>query len=170
MDRSDIAILISVLSFGLACFSLAWNVFRELWLRPRLRVSIAVAKISSEIMEPELKTMISGTNFGPGKVRVSIIRYDSSSFLSRLRRTDQHGFLIHDYKNPLSGQLPITLDVGECVDLVHPFEKDSLLSQRPTRVGLRDNFGRDHWAPRKLLRRAQARYDRTFGAVRPTRD
>jgi hypothetical protein len=97
MDRADIAIIISVLSFGLACFSLAWSVFRELWLRPRLRVSIAVARISSEVMDPELKTMISGTNCGPGKIRVSIIRFDESSFLSRLRRTAPDGFVIHDY-------------------------------------------------------------------------
>ncbi len=83
---------------------------------------------------------------------------------------DQPGFLIHDYKNPLSGQLPVTLDIGERVDLIHPFEKDCVFLHRPTRVGLRDNFGRDHWAPRKLLRRAQACYDRTFGELGPTQD
>jgi hypothetical protein len=173
MDRADIAILISVLAFGVACASLAWNIFRELWLRPRLRVSIDVAAVGSEIMKPERKLMISGTNFGPGKIRVSFVRCDRNTFLSRLLRKATYGFVIHDYKNPISGQLPATLDVGERIDLIFPFEKDSsILAQSPTRVGLRDYFGRDHWAPKKSLRRAQADYDRFFGATanRPTQD
>ncbi len=112
--------------------------------------------------------MISGTNFGPGKIRVSIIRWKKASLLSRLRRTAEYGFLIHDYKNPISGKLPITLEVGERVDLIFPYEKESILARHPTRVGLRDYFGRDHWVPRKVLKAAQAEYDRKFGATRGT--
>ncbi len=163
MDRANIAILISVLSFGVACVSLAWNIFRELWLRPRLRVSVAVGVVGSEYVRPEKKILISGTNFGPGKIRVSFVRSDRNSLLSRLLRKGTYGFVIHDYKNPISGQLPVTLDVGDRVDLIFPFEKDSLLAQHPFRVGLRDYFGRDHWAPRKLLKRAQAEHDQKFG-------
>jgi hypothetical protein len=167
IDRADVAIFISALSFGVACSALGWNIFRELWLRPRLRVTLDIATISSEIMAPERKMVISGTNFGPGKIRVSIIhiRWKKASLFARFRRNVRQAVLIHDYKNPLSGQLPCTLDIGERVDLVFPFVRDSLLSQQPTRVGLRDYFGRDHWVPRKTLRAAQADYDKVFSAA-----
>ena len=165
IDKTDIAIGISLLSFGLSCVSLAWNIFRELWLRPRLRVSIAVALVGPARVEMEQKIVISGTNFGPGKIRVSIVRCDRSSLLSRLLRRAKYGFVIHDYENPMSGQLPTTLDVGERVDLIFPFDADCMLSKQPSRVGLRDNFGRDHWVPRKSLKLAQDDYDRTFSAL-----
>jgi hypothetical protein len=162
MDRADVAILISVLSF---IGNLGWNVFRELWLRPRLRVSLDIATVASEVIKAQRKIMISGTNFGPGKIRVGMIRWQKATLLSRLRRTARYGVLVHDYKNPLSGKLPITLDVGERVDLMFPFEKGGLLAERPTRVGLRDNFGRDHWVPRKTLKLAQAEFDKAYGAA-----
>jgi hypothetical protein len=106
--------------------------------------------------------MISGTNFGPGKIRVSMVWWRKGSLVSRWRHKGRQGVLIHDYKNPLSGKLPVTLDVGERVDLMFPFENRGLLSERPTRVGLRDYFGRDHWVPRKALKAAQAEFDRVF--------
>ena len=56
-----------------------------------------------------------------------------------------------------------SLDVGERVELIFPFENGGLLAERPARVGLRDNFGRDHWVPRKRLNEAQAEYDKIFG-------
>lgn len=46
-----------------------------------------------------------------------------------------------------------------------PFEKGGLLAERPTCVGLRDNFGRDHWVPRRTLKLAQAEYDKVYGAA-----
>src|SRR6266404_3926398 len=162
MDRADLAILISAFSFAVASASLAWNVFRELWLRPRLRVSLDIVTVTSEVMLPERKMMISGTNFGPGKIRVSMVWWRKGSIISRWRGKARQGVLIYDYRNPLNGKLPVMLDVGERVDLMFPFENGGLLFERPTRVGLRDYFGRDHWVPRKALKSAQAEFDRVF--------
>jgi hypothetical protein len=164
MDRADIAILISVLSFGIACAALAWNIFRELWLRPRLRVSVDVVVLGSEVMKPENNILICGTNFGPGKIRINTIRVNRKSVFSRFKRGAKYGVLIHDYKNPISGKLPITLDIGERVDLIFPFEKGCFLAQKPSHIGLSDYFGREHWAPKKALRQAQAEYDKAFGS------
>jgi hypothetical protein len=164
LDRADLAILISALSFIVACAALGWNIFRELWLRPRLRVSLDIVELMSEVMLPTRKMMIAGTNFGAGKIRVSMVWFRKGSLLQRLRHKARQGVLIYDYKNPLSGKLPITLDVGERVELIFPFENGGLLAERPTDVGLRDNFGRDHWVPRKTLQQAQAEYDQAFGA------
>ena len=107
MERADLAILLSALSFGVACAALAWNVFRELWLRPRLRVSLDIVELVSEVMSPERKMMIAGTNFGPGKIRVSMVWFRKGSLIARLRRTARQGVLIYDYKNPLSVKMPI---------------------------------------------------------------
>ena len=51
-------ILLSALSFGVTCAALAWNVFRELWLRIGLRVSLDIMELVSEVMLPQRKMMI----------------------------------------------------------------------------------------------------------------
>ena len=133
-----------------------------------MKVSVDVSWVGSEIQKPKQVIVISGTNFGPGKVRVSMVRWKKTSFAARFRRRKNlYGFQIHDYKNPLSGQLPTTLDVGERVDLVFPFERDCLFIERPTHVGLRDYFGRDHFASFKAVRKAQQEFDSAFSGETP---
>lgn len=165
MEREDFAVLISAVSLLIAGTALGWNIFRDVVLKPRLKVTLDCGFLASEALtKPVQQIIISGTNFGPGRVKVSIVRWKRASLLHRLRGTAIWGFQAHDYKNPVSGQLPKMLDVGERVDLLFPFVKDSIFAERPTHIGLRDYFGRDSWVPRKMLRKAQAEYDKRFVA------
>lgn len=157
------AIILSVLSICVAGLALGWNIYRDVVLKARVRVELSVGLMGSEIMETTRKIILSATNFGPGKIRLSIVRTKSTSILRRLRGSSFYGFVIHDYKNPFSGQLPTTLEVGEKVDLVFAFAKDAFLKADWTHVGFRDTFGREHWAPRKAVRKARADWKEEFG-------
>ncbi len=71
-----------------------------------------------------------------------------------LLRKYEGGFLIHDYENPLSGQLPQRLEVGENIDLLFPLDDKCLLTQTITHIGIRDSFDRVHWASHKDVKEA----------------
>jgi hypothetical protein len=70
--------------------------------------------------------------------------------------------MIHDYQNPLSGQLPAYLDVGERIDLLIRYERDCFLSEDFTHIGLSDSFGRIHWASAKDVKQARKAYQKKF--------
>ncbi len=98
MTSNEIAILISFASFGVATIALGWNIYRDIVLKPRLRVSVAKVMITSEVIDPSDKFMISAVNFGPGKIRFSIIRFMHSSVFKKIFRKWKYGVLIHDYR------------------------------------------------------------------------
>ncbi|MCI0419690.1 MAG: hypothetical protein L0312_10785 [Acidobacteria bacterium] len=165
MDIAHWALLISILSFLVACGSLGWNIYREVALRARVIVTVAVGNVLAEGREPSPDQIFVGaTNFGPGKVKLETIRLQKSSeWLKFLRRT-KHAVIIHDYKNPLSGKLPTTLEVGEHVTYPFPLEKECFLGQDFTHVGICDSFGRVHWAARSDYVKARKRWMKTFGS------
>lgn len=162
MPNDKIAILISGLSFGVAALSLGWNIYRDVVLKPRAKVSVARVVVASEVMPRETKLKISAVNHGPGPVRLNIIRFMKSSIWCRLLGKWNHGFLIHDYRNPLSGQLPKTLEVGETIDLLFPWDEENICSVNPTAIGIADSFGRTHWAKNKDLKRLMADWRNDF--------
>jgi hypothetical protein len=162
MKPELIAIVISCFSFGVAALSLGWNIYRDVILKARVKVSVAKMIVASEGMASSNKLLISAVNFGPGKIRLNIIRYMHSSLMKRLFRTWEHGVLIHDYRNPLSGQLPITLDIGEKIDLIFPWDKENICSAKPTHIGIADSFGRTHWSPSKEVKKCLDAWERDF--------
>jgi len=163
MTKDEIAIVISIASLCVAAIALGWNIYRDVVLKPRLRVSVMRAVIASEAIRPSNKFIISAVNFGPGKIRISIIRFRQSSIFKKLFRKWQHGVLIHDYRNPLSGQLPSTLDVGEKIDLIFPWDSDCLCGNNPSHIGIADSFGRTHWAPKKEVQNVIKQWKQEFG-------
>jgi len=165
MTKEEIAILISIASFLLAAIALGWNIYRDVVLKPRLRVTVSKAMIGSEVMKPTDNFMISAVNFGPGKIRLSIIRFMQSSILKKIFKKWKHGVLIHDYRNPLSGQLPTTLDVGEKIDLIFPWDEECLCSSNPTHIGIADSFGRTHWASKKDIQKVMKQWNEEFNNV-----
>ena len=165
MQPEYIALIVSGLSFGIAATSLGWNIYRDIVLKPRLRVSVSKSIIFSEVQPKERKLMISAVNHGPGKIRLNIINFKSSSILKRLLRKVEFGVLIHDYRNPMSCQLPITLDVGEKVDYIFPWSSENVFSKSPSHIGISDSFGRTHWAPSKNIKKASALWRGEFQGV-----
>ena len=161
--RDYLPIIISVLSLMLALFSLGWNVYRDVILKPRVRVSVSHGFTMNQYQEPTDHLFISAVNHGPGKVRLSMIWFRQHSLWRRVTRQNKQGVLFHDWHNPLSGQLPTTLDVGEKIDLIFPWHKDSVLAQQPTHLGLRDSFDRFHWAASKDVRGVVKAWQASFG-------
>jgi hypothetical protein len=82
--------------------------------------------------------------------------------MKRIYKTWEHGVLIHDYRNPLSGKLPITLDIGEKVDLIFPWDEENIFSSKPTDIGIADSFGRSHWSPSKEVKKCLDDWEHDF--------
>lgn len=79
-------------------------------------------------------------------------------------RREQHAFLIHDYTNPLSGQLPKKLEVGEGLDLLFPYDVDCMLKEGYSHIGINDSFGRVHWAPKKQVKETIEKWRSDYGS------
>lgn len=143
------AIGISVFSLALGAFAVGWNVYRDIVLKPRLKVTVSIAETMSEIERDGPFVVVSGINFGPGELTVSMVHSQSTSLWKRLTRGVQNFVIMYDYRNPLNERLPHRLRVGDKIDLFFDFNEKCFLKAQAPRVGLRDSFGRIHWAPRK---------------------
>jgi len=154
---------ISVLSFVVAAFSLGWNIYRDIVLKPRVRVTVSRAFVLANGRDPQDKFIISAVNFGPGRVNLNIIWFKRRSFLLKLRGEQTQRVWMHDFYNPISGKLPAILDVGEKIDLVFPWDKDLVFTHSPTHLGINDSFGRLHCAARKEVRKVLKTWRLEFG-------
>lgn len=166
MDRNDIAIVVSVMSLSVAALSLGWNIYRDVVVKAKVKVTFGVRVIIHASM-PERPTFlnISLTNFGPGVVTLSMIQMKNAPLWRRLLRKTEHAIIMHDYENPLSGKLPKRLEVGERLDLLLAYSKECFLRANCTHIGVSDFFGRVHWAPRSHLRKAKQDYAKAFGSA-----
>ncbi len=160
MSAAEIALVISSGSLLVAMFSLGWNVYRDIILKPRFRVAIRVAKIIREPHGRNLdRVLATVTNFGPGKNRAEMLNLRTAWWRRLLRRPPRYAVVIYDYQDPLSGKLPAALDVGEKVDLTFRFGPDLFLSDdKFCQIGIGDAFGRVHWCRKSEYRRAQREY------------
>lgn len=162
MTNIALPIIISILSFVLAAISLGWNVYRDVVLKPRARVTVAKAVVASELLLSQDVLIISAVNLGPGRLRLNIIRFMHRSLLQRILRKWRHGVLIHDYRNRLSGQLPATLEVGDSLDLLFPWGAELICASSPTHIGIKDSFGRTHWAAKSDVAKVNKEWSSEF--------
>jgi hypothetical protein len=160
------ALVISIVSLVLAATSLGWNIYRDVLLKARVRIRFGIRTIITHGSEDRPDYLIvSATNHGPGAVNVSMVQLRRTSLWRRLSRRTEHAVMIHDFTNPLSGQLPKTLGVGETIDLLFPYERQCLLGENWSHVGISDTFGRVHWAPTRHVREARKTYRGKFAAA-----
>ena len=105
-----IPIVISTLSFIAAAFSLGWNVYRDVLLKPKLKVTFMLASIVSiGSGEAEQRIVLSAANMGPGALNLQMIHTKTSSFWRLLLRMVQLGIILYD--NPVDGSpLPSKVD------------------------------------------------------------
>jgi hypothetical protein len=146
-----LAVALSVISLVVSVAAFVWNVYRELALRPRIRVSVALAHVGQPGEQMVKRYALSGVNFGPGKVRVAMVWFKHAPLLGYITRTWSHGVLLPDYTLPGTTRLPVALEVGDSIDYYLRWNADLFLRSAPTHVGFRDTFGRHHWAPRKQV-------------------
>lgn len=164
METSGYALLISIISVSIAGIALGWNIYRDLQ-KPRFKVDIGFNVPFGEegaISEPLFT--LSGTNFGPGKIKlIGISLKPRWAKIKLLFKRARFGFLIHDYKNPLSNQLPCDVEVGESKNFVLIFNEDCFLKDNNfVRIGIFDSFRRTHWVTRRKYKDVKKQYKEKF--------
>lgn len=141
------AVIVAGLSLLISVFSLGWNIYRDVILKPQLKVRFSLSDVIHPTFPKAITSLIlSATNLGPGQIKCSLIQLRVAPFWRRLFRKTKHAVMIHDYENPISGKLPAKLEVGEGVDLLIRYQEDCFLGEDYTHIGLSDSFGRVHWA------------------------
>ena len=160
MSIAAIALAISFASLVLAAVSLGWNIYRDIVLKPKLRVAIRVAKVIREPHSSNLdRVLVTITNFGPGKTRAEMLILRPRYWRRLLRKPPRYAVAIYDYQDPLSGRLPAALEVGDKVDLTFRFGPDLFLTDdRFSQIGISDAFGRTHWCHRSEYLWARREY------------
>lgn len=169
MDTS-LTIIISVIALLISAFSLGWNVYRDVILKPRLKVTTQISYIfhGEEKLGPYIN--IQATNLGPGSIacesvhiaKKSKLRFLGQKIMKYLNKENKYAFIVHDYTNQYSSKLPRKLEVGEKMDLLFNEDKDAFLAVDPTHVGLYDSFGRQHWCTGESLKQTKKDYFKDF--------
>ena len=163
MTTSEIAIGISIISVLFAGLSLGWNIYRDVVLKANIRISFAIMTLVQRGISARPEYInITATNFGPGLVNLSMIEIKNSSWWRWLLRKEEHAVVIHDSENPLSGQLPCKLEVGEKLNLLLPYDEQCFLKEGWSHVGVNDYFGRTHWACKKDVKEAIQKWQNKF--------
>jgi hypothetical protein len=164
MSPTEIAITISILSITIAAVSLGWNIYRDVILKPRVKISVHQITLAQEGNPRRPKYVrIRATNFGPGVTTLSMVEMKNSSWWKRILRQEEFAEVIYDYTNPLSGKLPQKLGVGEQLNLLFPYDKDCLLQNGWSHVGIMEYFGKVHWARCDEVTKANEKWRMDFG-------
>ena len=159
-----IAVIISGLSLLISVFSLGWNVYRDVVLKARVKMQFSLSKLHHPTFPKPIDSLIlTATNMGPGKITFNMIQLRVvAPWWKRLFCRAKNAVMIPDYENPLSGMLPVKLDVGEKIDLLLKYKKDCFLDKDYTHIGLLDSFGRVHWASASEVKEAREKFRKFF--------
>lgn len=151
MDKATIAIIVSAISASVACLSLGWNVYRDVILKPRLKVKFALRKLftpgidnlSDDVDALSKFISISASNLGARFTTIQKIRIKSM----------KKELLVLTLPNI---QLPKKLEVGEKVEFELPYNKGycEFLLGNCSRIGLEDSFDKIHWVKRRDFKKA----------------
>lgn len=165
MTTSETALLISGISVVIAFSALSWNVYRDILLKPKLKVRFSINLIvdPTQQLEDMLRELIiTGTNFGPGAMYVTTIHGKYFTLWSYLWNENQNYFLQPDHNNPLSDSLPKRLEVGESVRIHLPYDEDCFLNSNITHIGLSNSLSKTFWAKRCELIEARNQWKNDF--------
>ena len=133
MDATLAALGISFISLLVASLSLGWNIYRDVVLKPRMRVRFQVSTLVHPAMESRTYLDVSATNHGPGRVICNMIHFKTASLWRTLTRQVKHGVILGDWTNPLSAKVPKVLEVGERATFLIPYGKECL-DRKSTRL------------------------------------
>jgi hypothetical protein len=150
------AIYISLVSILVAAVSLGWNIYRDVIVKPKIKVTITRGSIyHPPYPEGRQRVCVSATNFGPGKTRACMLRLKQSSWWRKIFRRETDATLMPDYEDPLSEKLPKDLDIGDKVCLSFRLLPNLFIKGNSTHIGIADPFGRIHWCSRKNYKHAK---------------
>jgi hypothetical protein len=164
MRPEQLALIVSIVSVLISSVALGWNIYRDIILKARVRVSFSVVSILHESFPERPQYLyISATNFGPGAITLNMI-LAKEPLWRRILRKEKYVMITPYDTHPLSRSLPAKLEVGDMLQLLLPFERDCFLAGPFSQVGLNDYFGRNHWASRKDIVRARLEWKKEFGS------
>jgi len=156
-------IMISVFSFGIACLSLGWNIYRDVMgLKARLKVKFYIGKLVWSGHQQKTYVVMRATNFGPGELMCEMVCFKNRPLFVLSKKEYAQGIIIHDYTNSLSAQLPHKLKFGETIMLLFEYKKDIFLKDPITHIGILDSFGREHYASSADVRRTKKEFHENF--------
>jgi len=166
-----LALCASILALCASFFSLGWNIYRDVILKPRLKVAFGIKSLLRENEERRLSEMgppmlfLEIVNHGPGEVVCSgaVAKTESFAFLNSLFGKLPYRFIVPDHEHPLNFRLPRRIAVGDKIQIIFPYNQECFLAERPKRIGINDSFDRTHWASRQELKRALRQYRKDFG-------
>ena len=155
------SLYISLAALVVSVFSLGWNFYRDVILKPRLKVTAAISKVVQTGKDWGEFITVSAVNLGPGAITCNGV-LGQKKHLFRFWKKREYFFAVEDLGNPLSTPLPQRLEVGDSLTVFFKYEKDAFLSLAPTHIGVRDSFGRMHWASRRSLKKAKKDFFKEF--------
>ncbi len=164
MLNPETVLFISVLSLVTAALSLGWNIYRDIVLKPRVRVTAIIGPI----LTPGVKKVgptyigISAINHGPGTTTLSLISLKKTSLFKWLARKQEFAIILPDYENPASGNLPYELGVGERIFLPFLYDSECFLKMNMSHIGILDTFGRTHWMKTSQVKKMNVRWREEF--------
>ena len=162
LDKNSVSLIISFFSLIVSLIALAWNIYRDIILKPRLKVQISVSHLIGEAIQRETHVVVRATNLGPGTIYCTLVVIKNESLWRRLIRRMEWAVIIPNYKHPMNSRLPAKIDVGDTISLLFTYNKECFLSQKFNHVGINDSFGRTHWAMRSDFKQAVKIFKKDF--------
>jgi len=158
-----VPVVISFSALLVSGFSLGWNVYRDVILKPRLRVGFGVKRLAVEGKLSDRFLTLTAVNMGAGQVSCLGITVKKVS-RKWLKKKVVEGYVVPEFNHPYAThKLPHKLNMAEQIDFYFTLKDDCFLAFKPTHVGIYDNFGRTHWASKEQTARAV----QTFSALYP---
>ncbi|MFZ7131431.1 MAG: hypothetical protein ACOWWR_03650 [Eubacteriales bacterium] len=149
-----LALVLSVLSIIVAFFTLGWTIYRDVYIKPRSKVTAMIANVhaSSAVIGPYISITI--LNMGPGKMYIETI-------IAKLKKK-QNGAgyiqIINDYRNPANPILPTEILPDNKTTQFLPFGVDCILKENIKKLGFIDSLGRYHWVRNKDVKELKDEY------------
>jgi len=145
--------VISVIALVISGISIFWNIYRDIILKAKLRVRTQISEIFGQGVTKNTSIDVTGVNHGPGPIICEAVYMKNSPW--RRLKGEKYAFIMNN-------TLPKKLDVGESVTVLFPYDKKAFLSLKPCCIGIKDSFGRLHWATKKSLKQAIEQFFKDF--------
>jgi hypothetical protein len=158
-NRTWLPLALSLLSLGASALTLWWTIHRDATLKPRLGVSLHCDRATTTwdaSGKPACLMALSVINPGPGPVKCEYAVVRTGPAWRGLFGRSAWRVLLEPWDSFYSGELPAVIEGTARLELVFP---ESLLDQNPYQIGVRDSYGRFHWAPKRDIPGARADCD-----------
>ena len=157
----DITLIIAIIAICISFFTAGWTVYRDIFQRPKFKVSIAIKSIHQAGREPIGPDIyIEALIIGPIPNRLGVIFCQKTWFQRRLDQSKGMAFISSDYAHSAATSPTDRIEVGDTGTRILPYDIDCFLSEDWARVGIKDGYGRTHWAPKKQLLNVREKYQR----------